>query len=587
MAKPISVQPSQQWYLNSTVKLSCFLDGNDGPWSSFAVRVGTPPQTVRVFASTTVPETWVVLTEGCVSGDPVGCDTSRGQLFSPNASSTWNIVNDFELGVEKNLRNYSSNWDHGRYGFDTLALGYQGSGGPSVNHSVVAAIATKDFYLGNIGLSAQSINFTTYDNSPPSLLTQLKNTKQIPSLSYGYNAGAPYRLKKVLGSLTLGGYDTSRLIANNLNFTFADDISRDLVVGLQSIISSDEADRNRELLPESIYTFIDSTVPHIWLPIEACRAFEDAFGLIYDNTTDLYLVNSTLHDTLKQRNPSISFILGNTVQGGDTVNITFPYASFDLEVSSPIVPEPTRYFPLRRADNDTQYTLGRTFLQESYLTVDNERSRFSVSQAAFIEGAGQNLVSIISPNETSAKSETRNASGNLSSGELAGIIAGAVICFLLVIGALGLFIWKRRRRQTKEEVLVPEKTKEDETESSNSVPIGELNVEWGDGKFRPPEVEGSPGPRGNVAEVEGNHGGTEVEGSGSGVEMEGSGNVAEMEEGKAQMQELDAVHVYELPAGEVKPKTARPESGQERIWSARLAATRRKKDHDGEANDKS
>ncbi|KAL8716371.1 MAG: hypothetical protein Q9220_000278 [cf. Caloplaca sp. 1 TL-2023] len=573
MARPISVQPSQQW------------DGNDGPWSSFAIRVGTPPQTVRVFASTLVPETWVVLTGGCVSSDPVDCSTSRGQLFSPNASSTWNAVNDFELGVEKNLRNYSSNWDHGRYGFDTLALGYQGSGGSSVNHSVVAAVDTKDFYLGSIGLSAQSINFTTYDNPPPSLLTQLKNTKQIQSLSYGYSAGAPYRLKKAQGSLTLGGYDTSRFTANNLNFTFADDVSRDLVVGVQSIKSSDASGRNRELLPESIYAFIDSTVPHIWLPRDACKAFEDAFGLIYDNSTDLYLVNSTLHDALKQRNPSISFILGNTVQGGDTVNITFPYASFDLEVSSPIVSQPTRYFPLRRADNDTQYTLGRTFLQESYLTVDNERARFSVSQAAFVEGAGQNLVSIISPNETTTRSETSTAPRQLSGGELAGVIAGAVICFSLVAGAFGIFFWKRRRRHAKEEVLASEKPKEAETDSCNSVPVGELNVEWGDGKYRPPEVEGSPGPRGNVAEVEGNLGGTEIEGSGAGVEMEGNGNVAEMEVGK-QMQELDAVHVHELPAGEVKGTPARSESGSESTQSARLAPLRRQQGHDEEAKER-
>ena len=36
-------------------------DGNDGPWSSFALRLGTPAQTVKVMISTAGSQTWVVL----------------------------------------------------------------------------------------------------------------------------------------------------------------------------------------------------------------------------------------------------------------------------------------------------------------------------------------------------------------------------------------------------------------------------------------------------------------------------------------------------------------------------------------------
>ncbi|KAL8730402.1 MAG: hypothetical protein Q9181_004664 [Wetmoreana brouardii] len=428
--------------------------------------------------------------------------------------------------------------DYGEYGFDTLALGYQGSEAPSVEHSVIAAIETDDFYLGAIGL------------------------------------------KKVLGSLTLGGYDTSRFTPpNTLNFTFADDISRDLVVGLQSVEFNDPEGAGRSLLPEGILAFIDSTIPHIWLPLDACQAFERAFGLTYDNATDLYLVNSTLHDTLKGQNASVSFILGNGIEGGETVNITLPYASFDLQVSSPIVSKPTRYFPLRRAQNDTQYTLGRTFLQESYLTVDYERSKFSVSQAAFVEDATSNLVAILSPNKTSTTTTvSKRASGRMSAGALAGTIVGVTMFCLLIIGGVSLLLWRRRRRRKSKEASVQQAHKEVEngSSSSGSVPIGELNVEFGDGKYRPPEVEGSPGSRGELAEAEGNHGGTEVEGTNAGVEMGGSGGIAEME-GKGVVQELDAVHVYELPAEDVDSRVARPESGQKRIKRVRLAGVGRKR----------
>ena len=167
------------------------------------------------------------------------------------------------------------------------------------------------------------------------------------------------------GSLTLGGYDQSRFTPNDVSFQFADDISRELVVGLQSITYSDSTTTNRVLLSEGILTFVDTTVPHIWLPKAACTAFENAFHLQYNSTINRYLVNNTLHTQLLQQNASISFLLGNDMSGGPTVSITLPYAAFDLYLGPPFVSSTTGYFPLRRADNDTQYTLGRTFLQES------------------------------------------------------------------------------------------------------------------------------------------------------------------------------------------------------------------------------
>ena len=145
----------------------------------------------------------------------------------------------------------------------------------------------------------------------------------------------------------------------------ASDISRDLVVGLQEITFSDSKTTNGKLLDEGILSFIDATVPHIWLPQHACTLFEAAFGLIYNSTVDRYLVNSTMHTQLQAQNASVSFVLGNDISGGDNVTITLPYESFDLQVGPPIVNTNQYYFPLRRAANSTQYTLGRTFLQES------------------------------------------------------------------------------------------------------------------------------------------------------------------------------------------------------------------------------
>lgn len=149
-----------------------------------------------------------------------------------------------------------------------------------------------------------------------------------------------------------------------MSFAFAPDISRDLTVGLQSISASVQGE-HFELLPNSIFTFIDSTLPHIWLPVAACEEFEKALGLTWNSTVGLYLVNDTLHNSLLSKNASFTFKIGNTTAGNPTIDIILPYASFDLTIGYPIVSNQTRYFPILRAANDTQYTLGRTFLQEA------------------------------------------------------------------------------------------------------------------------------------------------------------------------------------------------------------------------------
>ena len=101
-------------------------DGNDGPWSTFAIRVGTPAQIFRVLASTTVPETWVVGKDGCTSTDPPACANDRGNLYNNSTSSTWKYQGNYALGVELNLP-YTENFDSGGYGYDTLGVGYPGT----------------------------------------------------------------------------------------------------------------------------------------------------------------------------------------------------------------------------------------------------------------------------------------------------------------------------------------------------------------------------------------------------------------------------------------------------------------------------
>ena len=173
--------------------------------------------------------------------------------------------------------------------------------------------------------------------------------------------------KGAFGSLTLGGYDSSRFDPSKVSFTLAEDISRDLVVGVQSITLTIPGGATTELLPSSsaFPAFIDSTVPNMYLPSTVCEHFEQALGLQWNETWNTYLLSDSTHSNLTKKNPSITLQIGNNETSTSTVNITLPYASLDLKATPPLVTDPTNYFPLKRAMNESQYTLGRVFLQEA------------------------------------------------------------------------------------------------------------------------------------------------------------------------------------------------------------------------------
>jgi hypothetical protein len=82
---------------------------------------------------------------------------------------------------------------NGQYGHETVSLGYPGSGGPSLDNQIVAGIAAPDYWQGVFGIDPEPSNFTTLNNPQPSFLSTLRNQSRIPSISWGYTAGAAYR----------------------------------------------------------------------------------------------------------------------------------------------------------------------------------------------------------------------------------------------------------------------------------------------------------------------------------------------------------------------------------------------------------
>ncbi|CAK1357757.1 unnamed protein product [Cercospora beticola] len=448
---PISWTPSAYW------------DGNDGTWNSFIVQVGTPPQEFRILPSTADQETWIPVSEGCTAAspdDPGYCGFLRGTLpvngvnssgFATNETSSWEQIGSgiYTLNSQEAELGYGGN---GLYGFDTVVWG-NSSDAPSLERQVVAGIADPSFWLGIAGIGPKPINFTEFNDPIDSFLSTLVNDNKIASLSWAYTAGASYRDQSP-ASLTLGGYDRNRIQGNGKSFDMDADNSRPLQVAVTAVTGQNTLNGTITLWESATMHFIDSTVPHIWVPEDSIGLWTSAFGLTYDNTTDLYVVNETIHDQLLELNPTITFTLGSNTGAtvSDSQTIRLPYAAFDLEATYPFYQNATRYFPIRRAANHTQYTIGRTFFQEAYVIADFGRNNFTVAQASFDNLDTESLVAIDKPpaNSTSSSQKEPSSSG-LGGGAIAGIVIGAVAGLAIIGLLLWFFVFRKKRVETPDE----------------------------------------------------------------------------------------------------------------------------------------
>ena len=266
-------------------------------------------------------------------------------------------------------------------------------------------------------------------------------------------------------SLTLGGYDANRFIPHNISFELSPTQQPEAFINSISVASGSPAGRvqNWSSNPlqlvgpaEGVSVVIDSSTPFLWLPESICESFALALGLTYNDSLALYTFdgNATSRDDLHAWNLNFTFSLSDTSSSSGVVNITLPYAAFDQQLSYPFIPNTTfetgdkYYFPLRQAANDTQYTIGRAFLQEAYIITDYERNNFSVYQVFHPADplGNTSIVDITRPSNslfTGVPGQT--TSGGLSRTSIILISVGAVLFLILLIFAF--FVYRRWRRK--------------------------------------------------------------------------------------------------------------------------------------------
>ncbi|EXJ55477.1 hypothetical protein A1O7_08404 [Cladophialophora yegresii CBS 114405] len=431
--------------------------GYDGLWSAVSIRVGSPEQYVYVLPSTLSQETWVVGPAGC-DGTTI-CENKRGGLFAANESESFIPEGLYELNYNPQLGNAGL----GYYGLDAVSL----DDTTSVPDQIVAVVNSTAYWIGSLGLGVQNTRFSGSENISPLLSSLIEKRDDIPSRSYGYTAGASYRLKGVPASLTLGGVDANRFVPNGMSFSLSQDYAPVVAINSISLSSGAESlptnwNSNPQALldPSQADLFtIDSSTPFLWLPEQACDAFANSLNLTYDETLQTYLFptdSSSSPEALSAWNLTFTFTLSNLPGSSSQIQLSLPYDAFNLQLIYPFpnlaanfTSAPTNYFPLRKAANSTQYTIGRAFLQEAYLIVDYERSNFSVSQAVFTMEAvsNVNLLSISRPVGSTWPGPEGSGSG-LSTGAKIGIGVAAGLGALVALVLIWFFCVRRKRSST-------------------------------------------------------------------------------------------------------------------------------------------
>jgi hypothetical protein len=266
------------------------------------------------------------------------------------------------------------------------------------------------------------------------------------------------------GSLILGGVDQTRFNpTSTISVPFQNQAENQspLLVSITSVTLSDDPDVNttQHVAEHAIQATIDSSTPYIWLPTSACVVFERNFGIVWDERTELYLLNYTTHDSLRRRNATVIFSLQWAAEPANSSlrkvhNFTLTYGgALDLTISEPMGTL-SPYFPLKRSNSTSEAILGRTFLQETHIAVDYERKVWNLSQAVMQPASPSKVVPIL-PNlenfhgeSTPNQSPTQRQGLTGHSGAIAGIVVGCVV-FMWVCSIVSIALWRKESAKRK------------------------------------------------------------------------------------------------------------------------------------------
>ncbi|PKS09049.1 hypothetical protein jhhlp_003662 [Lomentospora prolificans] len=463
-------------------------NGMDGNWSTTELWVGNvdvSEATMNLIISTTLSETWVVGSGGCVDREQL-CPKYRGGTLDIWASNTWYSLGDWQLSFP--YRDVEAN---GNYGLDTLVIrDPQTKTLVALDRALIAAFNTTEFYNGFFGLGIVSGEFGHQVSEAP-FSQMVAKYGWFPSYTYGYTAGAYYKGSGTPSSLVLGGYDEKRFVPHGVEFTLTRDtiLPQALVRGIEVSVPGDKNppdhwESNTFVLSNmntSFQAIIDSSTPFLWLPQAVCDNFVRALNLTRSDKLDAYELTNDQYGQLKAGDSfTFTFSLssydnnddfGHPLDVSGVVNITlsahafahtlqYPWNNMAIEYGQQGIP----YFPIKVAPDNT-FILGRTFLQEAYLLTKYDSTVFSIHQALYPESPLDSEIVAVEQPPNSAyppPSDTGDRHG-LSKNQMIGIVAGVVVATLIAL-FIFCFCCRRRRKRTR----VPKAYTEDDPKDAAS-----------------------------------------------------------------------------------------------------------------------
>ncbi|KAJ3497606.1 hypothetical protein NLG97_g1774 [Lecanicillium saksenae] len=441
-------------------KAGCGPLGPDGPWQApiFDVEGGGPQ--LPLYPSLDFGNVFITADEGGLY-DPSVSSTSRktGLRFLDRQEEVFlgSVINQ----TSSPMTSY----------FDNLTFASEPSDDATVNMTVFAASDWKyktangssySPWVGYLGLGDPFI--IVEDKVPSTLLNQVKSQGKIVTEAVSMNlASAKFQQS---GSFILGGYDKSRVLGSPGVWSGLPSnsiILRDVTLGVEEGGS-----------PFKIETTVTKAAPlSIWQGLGGnrlgteitrnCEAIAKHLPLTWRDEIGYYTWN--VDDPQYKRIVTSPAYLGFVFSTPEAKNVTIKvaFALLDLTLESPIVSNPTQYFPCHPTDSEYGiWALGRAFLQAAFLGLDYENNQTYIGQGpgprqeqvlvkewpknnnALETSLADSYASTWRPHWSVLPEKGNGSSGSLSGGAIAGIVMG-IVGLLAVLTGLAWWLVRKRR----------------------------------------------------------------------------------------------------------------------------------------------
>ncbi|KAH6693951.1 aspartic peptidase domain-containing protein [Plectosphaerella plurivora] len=378
--------------------------GPDGPWQAVMVTAGLENADSNSAAEVVDMPMWPAV--GSISGV---LTTSSGGEYNPFMSVSANKTGVRHDAFGPWLANLFINMtDEGPGYQEILRFKTSTDNSDELNATIVAA-ETWDIRMptgakyeapaGFLGLGPS----TAEDNKsiPPGLLDQLKAAGTITSNSFGLHMGSVALGQK--GSLILGGYEQNRALGDVGVFELVNEVTRAFIVDLTLSVETGSSPFNQtgsmwkgvegsEYGPDvtkniggvsgSAAILPSAVTPYIYLPPGNCEAVAEQLPVTFRQDLGLYTWNTEdpAYARIVNSPAYMGFVLADRTAQNITIKI--PFKLLNLTLESPLVAEPTPYFPCKSVDSAYGvWQLGRAFLQGAFLGFNFEKSVMYMAQA--------------------------------------------------------------------------------------------------------------------------------------------------------------------------------------------------------------